>query len=119
MGRADECVALGHGVCELRSYPKVCQLHLASLRQQDVAAFYVSVHLPQPSPLVTLPPSDPKCACMHPQHAGEGFQIPQKRLAPDPPSNNTLAHSCSKSPCKWQRVMPWKSGGCTLPIACR
>ena len=45
VGRPDEGVALGHGARQLRSHPEVRQLHLPGLRQQDVPALDVAVHL--------------------------------------------------------------------------
>lgn len=46
MRRANEGVALAHGVAELCSHPKVGHLDLPRLCQQDVAALDVSVNLP-------------------------------------------------------------------------
>ncbi len=45
MRRADEGVALAHCVGQLRRHPKVGQLHLARLGQQNIAALDVAVHL--------------------------------------------------------------------------
>lgn len=45
MRRADEGVALAHGVAELRRYSKVCHFHFTRLRQQNVATFDVPVNL--------------------------------------------------------------------------
>lgn len=48
VGGPNEGVALGHGARQLSSHPKVSQLDLPSICQQDVATLYVPVHLQAP-----------------------------------------------------------------------